>query len=83
MVPEHGVVHDIGHYLDSDPALDFEPLRAFTPLGQRHRGPHPFVVPASSHGPRVVERAEEALIRVDEVAVDCGEVEKRNARFRE
>lgn len=82
-VSKERVVLAVGDDLDGQVAAKLEPLGAFSPVGESDVRLHSGVVAASAEASRVVEGADEAEIGVEEVGVDGGEVEERDAGFRE
>lgn len=83
VLPENRIVNDVGHDVDCQAAIDFEPLGALSPVGEGDGWVHSLVVSAAPYFPGIVEESEEALVGVYEVVVDEGEVEERNACLRE
>lgn len=80
-VSEERVELAVGNDADGEVSVEFEPLRAFSPVGEFDVGLHLGVVAASAGTSRVVKGAEEAEIGVYEIGVDGREVEERNAGF--
>nr|GMD13635.1 hypothetical protein AXF42_Ash000089 [Ipomoea batatas] len=64
--PENRVVNDVGHDLDGQPAIGFEPLGPFSPVGEGNRWVHSLVVSAAPDFARIVEESEEAHFGVYE-----------------
>lgn len=79
MLPEHREVVPVGHNGSGRGAVDLEPLGALPPLGEGHVGAHPGSVPAPADRAVRVVGFDEDLGRVEEVGVDGGEVEERDA----
>lgn len=77
---EEAVVSDD---LDGELAAEFEPLRAFTPAGGGNDWAHMGVVAAAAIVAGVVVGFDEGGGGVEEIGVDGGEVEERDAGFGE
>ncbi|KAL7002093.1 hypothetical protein U1Q18_003246, partial [Sarracenia purpurea var. burkii] len=83
ILPEDGVVLFVGDDSNGQTPVNFEPLRAFSPIGKPYFGSHSPAVPAATIAGGIVVRIDEAVGGLNEVFVDGREVVNRDAALRE
>lgn len=81
-LPENPVVLIIRDYINRHIPAHLEPLGPLPPAGDVDGWRHLGVVPPPAIPAWVIEEVKEALIGIDQVGIDCREVEERDAGLR-